>query len=104
MRLINRGKIQEIRARLSLLNVCVTGYWFCTSCQHVTESEERRDNFVCAICGRTTIKWNPPLFSEEEHQRLRQEQREWREARQSVSRGTCPTWDTQQIYVQRNNT
>jgi hypothetical protein len=49
---------------------------------------------VCAICGRTTIKWNPPLFTEEEHQRLQREQHEWREARQSVSRGTCPTWDT----------
>ncbi len=53
---------------LNLVDLCKTGFWFCTRCQHVTEpKEDTAGNIGCLFCGvQSTIHWHPPIDTPEE--------------------------------------
>lgn len=48
---------------LNLVDLSVSGFWFCTACQKVTEPVENYvGNQVCLFCTSPRIRWNPPIF------------------------------------------
>ncbi len=46
---------------ISFSAVALSGYYFCSACQHVTERVQRGVTFVCVRCGSTRVKYHPPL-------------------------------------------
>ncbi len=50
----------------SLKDVSVTGFWFCSRCQRITERVEDLNSGLgrCKMCGYTGIKYHPPVFPE----------------------------------------
>lgn len=64
-------KLALINRKLSLVDVCLTGFWFCKGCQRITEIEENyAGTNVCVLCESPRIKWHQPLFTKEEHDRM----------------------------------
>lgn len=53
---------QSIRARLNLVDLCETGYWFCAACQHVTDVDLDGPYNKCKICGSPRVKCHGPIF------------------------------------------
>lgn len=64
----NTRKLDEINCKLSLVDVCMTGFWWCKSCARITELEELNGGMVCAICQGPNIKHHPPVFTQAEHE------------------------------------
>ena len=49
---------------LNIADLCSTGFYFCKSCQRVTELDHAGDyNQCCAYCGSWRVKWHPPVSS-----------------------------------------
>jgi hypothetical protein len=84
---LNHQKLNEINRRLNLVDVCLTGFWFCKGCARITELEEGNGMNRCAICGGVRLDHHPALFTREEHERITEErQKEEGRRRKFVSR------------------
>lgn len=69
---VNLDTIAKLNSRLSLVDVCVTGYWFCRGCQRITELEDGNNgSMVCGICGSFNVKHHLPIFTHEESEMYR---------------------------------
>jgi hypothetical protein len=59
----------KLSFNLNLVDLCVSGFWFCRSCYKVTEpTENYAGTNVCLFCASPRIKWNPPIFEPSETQ------------------------------------
>jgi hypothetical protein len=48
---------------LNLLDLSVSGFWFCRACHKVTEPLENYAGVNgCLFCSSPRIKWCPPVF------------------------------------------
>ena len=57
---MNHLLAQELSSR----DLAKTGGWWCMSCQQATELDLEREQNVCGICGRPTVKYLPPVKSD----------------------------------------
>jgi len=70
-------KPRALSFKLNLVDLSVSGFWFCRACYKVTEPRENyAGNNVCLFCDSPRIRWNPPVFEshnkntyEQEHQK-----------------------------------
>jgi hypothetical protein len=49
---------------LSFVNLCNTGFWYCTGCERVSEpagDDPGAVNRRCAKCGGFHLVWTPPV-------------------------------------------
>ncbi len=65
MSLIDYQAVSRLKARLNLVDLCQTGFFFCVSCRRVTE---KAGNESCIVCGSHRVKWCPPVFSDADSQ------------------------------------
>jgi len=49
-----------LRARLAAADRSETGGWFCYGCRCWTELDLDREQNVCVLCGRPTVRLLPP--------------------------------------------
>lgn len=56
-----RLRQREVNARVSLVDCCATGFFFCATCQRITEREEKNGQWSCYVCGSHRVKWCPPV-------------------------------------------
>ena len=55
--------LPRLSFQLNLVDLSVSGFWFCRACYKVTEPRENyAGNNVCLFCDSPRIKWNPPVF------------------------------------------
>jgi len=60
-------KPKRLSFDLNLVDLAVSGFWFCLSCQKVTERIEDDHGRVahCLFCESPRISWNPPVFDQQ---------------------------------------
>ena len=52
---------------LNLVDLSVSGFWFCLRCRKITEPEENYAGVNgCLFCSSPRIRWNPPIFEPSE--------------------------------------
>jgi hypothetical protein len=59
-------KTQTLSFDLNLVDLSVSGYWFCNGCNKITEpAEDQHGMNKCRLCESHRIRWNPPVFENE---------------------------------------
>ena len=61
MRPIDHAVKERVNRTIKLTDLCVVGFWFCNSCQRVTELTPGCEVNKCVICGAFRVKWCPPV-------------------------------------------
>lgn len=68
----NIDALNRINSRLSLIDIAVTGFWFCRGCQRITELEDSNEGGMrCSICGSFNVRHHLPVFTPEENERFK---------------------------------
>lgn len=57
---IDYQKLREMREKISLPDLCRTGFFFCNGCGRITEKHE--ETGACIICKSPRVKWCPPAL------------------------------------------
>lgn len=60
MNRIDYQAAQRVREKLSLTDLCTTGFFFCGSCQKVTQKTDTEPS-KCVRCGSFRVKWCPAV-------------------------------------------
>ena len=60
--MINKAELSRIKGKLSLVDMCESGFWFCAACQHITELNTEGAYNACVICGSPRVRFCPPAF------------------------------------------